>query len=421
LKFLLIEAMGEGHLYAHFAHALCQALNELGHQATVSDQSANVVGGVAQTGPLVAELQAAKPDAVISFSSYFGNVALADGTSLFDALGVKFVGWQLDHPISAPGALGRKIVGRHAIYSNRNHLRYAKAVKLAGRGAVLLPGGSLPAAPAREFRDRRSAIFVAATWNGVPQALWEQAPDSPGKRLLMGVVAALRNDLRASLLDAFNATSSKLGLGARLGDDPAFDKMMHDFLREPLIHVRNLDRIAIIRALADSGLPVTICGRGWQEFLGERSNVTYVGRTHYRDMPALYGDARIVLNLNAGNGACERAVDAALSGAAVVSDHGEQLDRFLGTGQGVAFFNRAKPETVVEIAGELFETGRAEAIAQFGHHRAVHSGLWRHRAGQLVDFLQGAHEDADGGLRPFKVPAMEPPAAAADVAPAAPL
>jgi hypothetical protein len=389
LKLLLIKAMADSHLYSHFAGALGQALTDLGHDVTVSDQSAHVADGAAQTAPLVAELQGARPDAVVSFSSFFGGLTLGNGVSLFDALGVRFIGWQLDHPIYAPQSLKPELQGRYAIYANRNHLRYAQAVKLPGRGITLLPGGELPAAPVRDYRSRDWPIFVAATWNGVPQRLWEQTQDSPGKHLLMGVVEALLHDRNASLLDAFNATSAKLKLGARLGDDPAFDATMRGFLCEPLTYVRNTDRINILRALVEAGLPLTICGAGWQDLFGDRKNVTYLGRVDFRDLQAMYGNARVVLNLNAGNGVNERAVYAALAGAAVASDYSEQLDTLLGGGQGVAFFNRARPDTAAQVVGGLIESGKGEALAQRGHDKAVRSGLWRHRAEQLVEFVQG--------------------------------
>jgi hypothetical protein len=389
LKLLLIKAMADRHLYSHFAEALRQALTELGHEATISDQFVNVIDGVGQTAPLVAELQSARPDAIVSFSSFYGDLTLGNGVSLFDALGVKFIGWQLDHPIYVPKALHRALQGRYAIYSNRNHLRYAQAVKLPGRGVTLMPGGELPAAAMKDHGARDVPILVAATWNGVPERLWEQTPDSPGKQLLMGVIDALMQDPKASLLDAFNGAAAKLGLGARLGDDPAFDAMMHDFLREPLTYVRNIDRINIIKALVDGGLPVTICGPGWEGLLGERKNVTYRGRIDFKDIQATYGDARVVLNLNASNGASERAIYAGLAGAAVVSDASDELDALLGEGRGVAFFNRTRPETVAQVVGDLVESGQAEAMGRQAHDTLAGSGLWRHRAQQMVDFAQG--------------------------------
>jgi hypothetical protein len=387
MKILLIKAMGEGHSYSHFVLALQRALSELGHEAVVSDQSIYAVNGAAPANHLADELMATRYDAVFSFSSFFGRVALGDGTSLFDALGVKFVGWQFDHPIYAPQSLFSGLRGRYAIYSNPNHLRYAQAVKLPGRGTTMLPGAEAPQTPMKDYRSREWPLFVAATWNGEPERLWEQLPDSPGKRLLQGVINCLLADREVSLLDAFNDTSAKLKLGARLGDDPGFDEQMRNFLCGPLTYVRNMDRINIIRSLVDAGLPVTICGAGWESLLGERSNVTYVGRVAFEALPTLYGNARVVLNLNGGNGGCERAVYAALAGAAVVSDYSQPLSELFGGDEAIGVFNRAKPATAANVVGRLLDLGEGEAVAQMGQERVMRSGLWRHRAQQIVDFV----------------------------------
>jgi len=387
MKLLLLKTTADAHVYSYFTSALQNALIELGHDAVVSDQYVHAVNDIAPPEPLFEALQQTRPDAVVSLSSFFGGVKLANGKSLFDVLVVKFVGWQLDHPIYAPASLTRELQGRYAIYANPNHLRYARAAKLPGVGITMMPGGNLPAAPAKDYRSRDWPVFVAATYNSVPQRSWENAEESPGKRLTTAVVDTLLRDREASLLDAFNAASAKLKLGIRLGDNPGLDDTIHGFLRDPLSYVRHLDRLNVIRALVDAGLPVTICGDGWQTLFGERSNVSYINRVPFEEIQSHYGNAQIVLNLNAGNGGSERAAYAALSGAAIVSDYGAQVDELLGSGQGVTFFNRAKPATAAEAVATLLESDKGEAQARCGYERAAQSGLWRHRAQQLIDFV----------------------------------
>jgi hypothetical protein len=181
-----------------------------------------------------------------------------------------------------------------------------------------------------------------------------------------------------------------LELGARLGDDAEFDTQMCGFLREPLTYVRNMDRINIIRSLVDAGLPVTICGAGWEAFLGERRNVTYIGEVRFEDISDLYGNSRVVLNLNAANGACERAVHAALAGAAVASDFSQPLNELFGGDEAIGFFDRAEPGAAANAVGRLLDLEEGEAVARKGQEKVMRSGLWRHRAQQLVDFVGAA-------------------------------
>src|SRR5262249_2175077 len=154
----------------------------------------HVVDGMAAPDALARELYEGLFDAVVSFSSFFGAVTLPHGGSLFEALGVRFLGWQLDHPIYAPHSLARPSDRRHPIYANHNHLRFAQALRVRGPATALVAGGEPPAAPLKAFRKRACPVFVAASFNGAPQALWEQLPDSLGKQLLESVI----RDLAAS-------------------------------------------------------------------------------------------------------------------------------------------------------------------------------------------------------------------------------
>ncbi|HEX4179422.1 MAG TPA: glycosyltransferase [Caulobacteraceae bacterium] len=389
MRFLIVKALAESHAYSQFANALSRGLEELGQSTSFSDMFAHAVHGTVDSIHLARELAGAPHDAVISFSSFFGAATDDTRTSLFDVLGVKFIGWQLDHPIYAPQSLTRRMRNQYSIYANHNHLRFVGALKIPGQAVSMLAGGEPLDAPMKAYRSRQWPVFVAATWNGVPERYWESLEDSPAKQLLTGVVDSLSNDPEASLLDAFNDTSHRLGLGAALGADPEFDDQMIEFLRGPLTYIRHVDRINIVRALAESGLPVTICGSGWREYLGDRNNVVFIERrVDFKDMPAFYNDAKIVINLNAGNGACERAVHAMLAGAAVVSDMSMDLSQTFRSGQDIRFFNRAAPGGVVAAAERLLDGDRGEDLAASGHERAMTTALWRHRAQSLIEFVR---------------------------------
>jgi hypothetical protein len=389
MKLLLIKALSDNHGYSQFIGSLAAALKTLGHEPTITDQAPQVVNGAAPPDDLIRELQLARYDAVVSFSSFFGAVTLQNGASLYDHLGIKFLGWQLDHPIYAPQSLTRGLANRYSVYCNHNHLRFAQALKLPGRGTTILAGAEPDQIGAKPYRSREWPVFIAANFTGQPQAAWEQMEVSPGKALLMGIVSRLLGDREASLLDAFNAACADLGFAARLGDDPDFDDQMIGFLREPLTYVRQVDRIALVRSLADSGLPLTLSGPGWRDVVGERANVTFIDRwTDFADLAGLYENARIVINLNAGNGACERAVYAAAAGAAVVSDDSADLARQFAAPDEIAFYDRTKPGDVVETVSRLLESDAGEAVAARGHAKILQTGLWRHRAEQMIAFLE---------------------------------
>ncbi|RAK56415.1 glycosyltransferase family protein [Phenylobacterium deserti] len=386
MKLLLLKEMANDHLYSHFVQALADAIAELGHEAVITDQYVHTANGAIPTGPLVADLQQHAPDAFVSFRAMFGGVTLTNGTSLFDGLGVKFVGWLFDHPVYAPQSFTRELQGRYAVYSSPAHRKFAKAMSVPGRGTVMLPGAELPGAPLKPHSARDWPILIAATWQGQPQRLWENVAEGPGRRLWKGMVDALLADRDASLIDAFEASAKAAGIGVSLGQDPGFDAAVLPMLREALTYVRQYDRIEAIRAIVETGLPVALCGSGWETVFGHRPAVTYLPPVPFAEMPRLYQNARSVLNLNAGNGASERAVYAAASGAAVVSNAGAELQAFFD--DAITFYDRTRPTSAGERFAELLEGGVAEERAERARERVNASGLWRHRAEQLIEFVQ---------------------------------
>jgi hypothetical protein len=382
MKLLIANIATKEHLYTRFSESIRNALIEIGHEATLSQHE------IGQVSTLARELNAEKYDAVLSFSSAFGDAGIIENEqSLFDILGVKFLGWQLDHPIYVYHALSKKMENRRSIYANYNNQRFAEAVKVSGKSLSLLPGATPFEGRLKAHKSREWPIFLAATWNGPPERVWEQLQESPAKRLFVAVVDQLRESPEVSVLDAFVAAAGRLGISAKLGVDPKFDETIIQFLRGPLTYVRNNDRVNIVKSLIDSGLPITICGSGWRNYLGDPDNITFLDSVSFEKLSEFYNNSKVVLNINAGNGGSERAFYAAASGAAVVSDWSGDLGRCFADGDEIAFFNRVKPASVVDRVGELLEGGRSESVGQAGHERVMDSNLWRHRAEAVVAFL----------------------------------
>ncbi len=376
MNVLLIKALDDAHLYSVQTRALCAALNEAGVSAEVFDVFRDREG-------FADAVISTHRDAVISFSSFLGALSLEDGRSIYDAVGSRFLGWQFDHPIYVHHHIANPMAQRSAIYPSESHLRFNAEAGLPCPSKVMLPGGEAPAGDAPDYRDRRMPVFVAATWNGEPARAWETLGDSPATRLMAQVAERLRRDRARSLIDAFHAARDNLGLGGL-----ELSSEVIALLRIVLNYVRHRDRLDIVESLVRSALPLTVCGAGWREHLGERPGLTYLDSAPFSAMGGLYRDARIVLNLNAANGGSERAIDAALNGACVVSDYGATLAGAFEDGREIALFDLSASTTATEVIAELLEGGRGEAMAQAGHERAMGSALWRHRVGEVLDLLR---------------------------------
>jgi hypothetical protein len=89
------------------------------------------------------------------------------------------------------------------------------------------------------------------------------------------------------------------------------------------IQVRCIRRTAFVKALGKTGLPITICGLGWDSDLYRFKRATYEGAVPMSRMSELMRASRVVLNTNGnfGAGSHERPLSALLAGAAVFSDY----------------------------------------------------------------------------------------------------
>jgi len=119
------------------------------------------------------------------------------------------------------------------------------------------------------------------------------------------------------------------------------------------------------------------------------SNLHYVGHVAPKDHPAFYGSSSLTLNISRGPmvtmGHCPsgRLFEAAASGAAVLSDAWEGLERFF-TPEREILLVQTKEDVLAALArpaGELAAIGRA------ARDRALHEHTATHRASELIRIL----------------------------------
>ena len=106
------------------------------------------------------------------------------------------------------------------------------------------------------------------------------------------------------------------------------------------IEVRKTRRFEFVKAVAKTGLPIHICGEGWDADLYRFKRATYEGPVPMPRVAELMRQSRIVLNTNGnfGAGSHERPLSALLAGAAAFSDRTDFYAQALGEDQGIVLF-----------------------------------------------------------------------------------
>jgi glycosyltransferase involved in cell wall biosynthesis len=128
-----------------------------------------------------------------------------------------------------------------------------------------------------------------------------------------------------------------------------------------------------------------LCGSGWRDWLGDRPHVVFADSLDYLDLAKLYRQARIVVSVNAANGASERVMMAMAAGAAVISDYSPHLVDALG--DAISVYNRVQMNSVVELVGALGRNAGAQEQAARGA-AASRRHTWVTRAEQIAEELR---------------------------------
>lgn len=143
------------------------------------------------------------------------------------------------------------------------------------------------------------------------------------------------------------------------------------------VEVRKTRRFEFVKAVAKTGLPIHICGDGWDSDLYRFKRLTFHGPTPMLKVAEMMSQARVVLNTNGnfGAGSHERPLSALLAGAAAFSDYTAFYDQALGEDDGIALFRwkdlgagmaqLTALATDAEAAWTLAQAGKAKVLA--GH------------------------------------------------------
>jgi hypothetical protein len=376
MRIVVYQGLSQNNVLTRMAASLATALVDLGVETSLVPVQR--VDRPDKAAGVLAELA---PDHVVSFASFGAEFAAEDGRSIYDAAGCGFVGWAVDHPAYHPQRFAAPIARSLQIGAADSHFDYARMLGCRAGQWLTLPGVDTVAGEPLPIEDRPLLATVAMSWLGEPTVWWNQTRGSPVFALIEGVVGRLLEDQGVDLATAFRAAVADTALDIR------FDESMNGLLANIALFVRQYDRLRLARAMAALDLPCVVCGTGWRDRLGERKHLTYVDSMDFPALAALYARSRVVLNLNAANGASERAVQAMATGAVVVSDFGFLLQSQFEAHGGLTFFDRCDPASVAGTLASVLTSGEAQTMADKGRALVAEAHLWPHRAAQLLKRL----------------------------------
>jgi hypothetical protein len=376
LKLLLLKAGSNNNVLRVF-------IDKLSHHLSLIDAvNATVLDLLAHPKALTIAF-CSQFDAVISFNAVgtnFTEVVKGQEVNVFNYLSLKHLCWMVDDPVYHFSRLLEPNPHRITLFTSELHIRTAEDFQFAGRFGQALGAGSIRQT-VKAHALRTYDIAIAASWMGEPEPFWLDYEAS-----LQNIVLSVIEQVKQSpICNAYPFLKAALfAEDLWLSETGLFEYVLTDIHS----YMRKLDRLAIIRKLVDSGLSVALIGTGWKPIFSTKSNVTYFEDTNYSDIKKIYEDARVVVNLNAENGACERVFDGIESGAMIFSDFSNALYRAFSHDQGVMFYQKHKADESISGLLRIIEQNETQGFADQAQQVVLAGHTWQYRAQALYELLQ---------------------------------
>lgn len=384
MRILMIKGQSQYGGTRLFIDKAAQAFRGRGHTVEVLD-----FGDVADGAPrLLAHAPTAGVDLVLTIN-IAGEFHDAQGRPLSALYRAPHVVWHTDYIFSQIARLRATPKSTALLLVDPTQVEGVRSIYGEGRfdhiGFFPHPAVGEPApddATLGEFLERRP---IGVLWSGgfqTPELPWRDVA-GPARQLYQDAF-----DLALSLewippLDALDAALAARGVDLC---DPAMAP-----LREAAglidVAVRSARRFEFLTAVAETGLPLHICGAGWESQLHRFRNATYEGAVDMTRMTELMRRSRLVLNTNGnfGAGSHERPFSASLAGAATFSDLSRYYAQVFEPGANIELFHwkdlAGGIEKLTNLAADpqrCFDYARsAKAVTLAGH-------TWDRQIDQIV-------------------------------------
>jgi hypothetical protein len=365
MRILVIKGQSQYGGTRLFADEAAAAFGGRGHEVEVLD-----VGDVADAGQrLLAHAPTTRTDLVFTIN-IAGEFRDTLGRSLSDLYGAPHVIWHTDYILSQVARLKATPKTTAVLLVDPTQVEGVKSIYGADRfdHIAFFPHPAVgPPAPddatLAEFLERRP---IEVLWSGSfqkPEGAWAGI-EGPARQVFQDAL-----DLALGLewippLEALDTVLTSRGVDL---SDPAMAAA-----REAAtlidIEVRKARRFEFLKAVAKTGLPLRICGVGWESQLYRFKNATYEGPVAMTRMAELMAQSRLVLNTNGnfGAGSHERPFSASLAGAATFSDFSRYYAQVFEPGASIELFHwkdlaggMAKLQSLVADTQRCFEYARA--------------------------------------------------------------
>lgn len=321
-------------------------------------------------------------DAVITFNNRGFYMPIEGQGSLWDKWNIPCYNLLVDHPMYYFDTLDLSPIQGVVVCADRNHVRYVDRFYPTVQKSFFLPTGGEelhPDQPKKTIAERAIDVLFIGSYKYHADYVYDAIDETVMDNLIGGPHKTLEQVMEETITNIQpDISDEELKLAIQ----------KHRFAETNLC---SMYRLEIIRALAESGITVSVYGDGWErtDLIGH-PNFDCHASVSFEEGLALMENSKIVLNQLAWfkDGGSERIINAMLQKAVCVTDNSIYLREQFLDGEDLVFYPLSSLEELPNLVRSLLQDQiRMQHIADSGYESASARHTWAHRAAELAKLL----------------------------------
>lgn len=295
--------------------------------------------------------------------------------------------WLTEHPLTFYENYLQSENNRHYIFPNESHAFFSRSMGLNGSYSTQLFGSDL-IKNINISSDRKYEMCIAAQWRGseTANAFWKNS-NQKTKEFFEAVLELQESDENRDTFIAYSAAAQFFGF------DISNKKLHAQAMRSIYWYARKKERIQLVKDAVASGLNIILIGGEiWKSVLKNTENVTFYPECTHQELRDIYAHSKSVVNLNAANGACERAFDCLAAGSMLISEESLELKRLFETDKAAVFYKPNHAKEKMSEFKDLIKTNKWMEIASKGNEIFSNGHTWKHRSRYLQSIFNELHK-----------------------------
>lgn len=333
-------------------------------------------------------------DLVISFGIAI-NPKLDDGRPLYDAVNTTLLAVYVDHPTYHISSLTENIKNFLCCFNDKQHVDYINEI-LPNHHKIsfFLPHGGLTTnieednqiKTFEKYKKQKTIdIVFAGTFLNDIEKPWHDNLAYPSK-LLDEVFELFMYDDYLSIQEAFKIVFDRNKiLFSSIGKI-----QLSNLYRVVQNYIRSYSRILLIKKLSESGLNITICGNGWENFAKEHKNINYIGALDIKENLELIKKAKVLINVTPTlrNGSHERVFTGMLNNTVLFSDRSRYYDEFFEDEKNILYYSfNSLNDDIKKLKEILKDDKKLFDISQSAYKIVVKNHTWENRVDTMLEMV----------------------------------